>query len=81
MQVRRPRMGAAVVCFLVRLRVPPPSHSFFPSPLPFRTSTLSQSLLGPFPNHMLQNGRDVPKYFTNARDGTVYERSEDGSFV
>ncbi len=40
-----------------------------------------QSLLGSIPQHMLENGRDVPKYFTNARDGTVFERSEDGTVV
>lgn len=38
-----------------------------------------QSLFGPFPQHMLDNGRDVSKYFTTK--GVVYERIPGGETV
>ena len=37
-----------------------------------------QSLLGPFPAHMLERGRDVHKYFRARRDGSLFERSAGG---
>jgi len=37
-----------------------------------------QSLLGPFPAHMLERGRDAHKYFRARRDGTLFERGEGG---
>jgi serine/threonine protein kinase len=38
-----------------------------------------QSLLGPFPAHMLENGREVHKFFS--AKGQVYERTEDGTVM
>ena len=35
-----------------------------------------QSLLGAFPPHMLERGRDVHKYFRARRDGTLFERTD-----
>ena len=35
-----------------------------------------QSLLGAFPPHMLERGRDVHKYFCARRDGTLFERTD-----
>jgi serine/threonine protein kinase len=38
-----------------------------------------QSLLGPFPQWMLDQGRDASKYFS--AKGIVYERNDTGAFT
>lgn len=40
-----------------------------------------QSLLGSFPAWMLERGRDVKNFFTNNRDGTVFEHMDDGDMI